>query len=157
MASNQLHPYWNLLLNGVLRLLAASWSIPLGWEEDSPTLLTAEAWLSLQRTLADEIVFSKSRLLCVPGFWVSWLPLVSSAGPARPVLLLFLMTGNVCSHPSSLSFSHPPHPPTPASGSQLALITSGSSCFRLQWDPVSTPLGWFMWFLFLVSLPCLPS
>ena len=99
-----------------------SW-LPLGlslWdgEEDSPTLLTAEAWLSLQRTLADEIVFSKSRLLCVPGFWVSWLPLVSLAGPARPVLLLFFMLGNICSHPSSLLYSHPPRlPPLPREAS----------------------------------------
>lgn len=52
------------MLSGVLSLLAAVHHLGVSlWdgEEDSPMLLTAEAWLSLRRALADAMAFPKSR------------------------------------------------------------------------------------------------
>ena len=88
----------------------------------------------------------------MPGFQVSCLPAASSAGLARPVLLLFFMTGNVCSHPSSLP-SHTHLITAPASGSRLPWITSGSRCSGCTWHPVRTSLGWRMW----ASVPRIPA
>lgn len=57
----------------------------------------------------------------MPGLQVFCLPSVFPAGPARPLLMLFLMTGNGRSFPLPFR-SQPPHP-----GSPRSLITSGPS------------------------------
>lgn len=57
----------------------------------------------------------------MPGLQVFCLPSVFPAGPARPSLTLFLMTGNGRSFPLPFR-SQPPHP-----GSPRSLITSGPS------------------------------